>query len=275
MQSPKERADRARRSRERPERGHAYSVACLAGGVVHPGGEPGARVGHRAHRRGDDRRREEPQARADADHRWKHHGQVLRVCSQAAQQEHPEDRELGKHRYFRVTGPQIVGAIEALAPLAPDKPIRSWRQSRAAGKVRFARTCYDHLAGELGVRFTRVLVDHGVLLEAEDAYGVTEEGISRLREFGVDLPGRKERTRFAPRHVDWSERYHHFAGPLAKATTARLIELGWLVRVSGSRAVRLTEAGNLGLREHFGLRVEDGCEADRKTHTAFPSSTAR
>jgi DNA-binding transcriptional ArsR family regulator len=163
----------------------------------------------------------------------------------------------GKHRYFRVAGPEIVGAMEALAPLAPAKPVRSWRQSRAAGRVRFARTCYDHLAGELGVRFTRTLVDQGTLIEVEDGYEVTEEGLSRLREFGVDLSGRKRQIRFAPRHVDWSERYHHFAGPLAKATTTRLFELGWIERVPASRAVRLSEAGRLGLRERFGLRLED------------------
>jgi DNA-binding transcriptional ArsR family regulator len=167
----------------------------------------------------------------------------------------------GKHRYFRVAGPEIVGAIEALALLAPAKPIRSWRQSRAAGRVRFARTCYDHLAGELGVRFTRALVDQGMLVEVEDGYGVTEEGISRLREFGVDLSGRKGRIQFAPRHVDWSERYYHFAGPLAKATTTHLFELGWIERVPASRAVRLTEAGRLGLRERFGLRLEGEDEA--------------
>lgn len=171
----------------------------------------------------------------------------------------------GKHRYFRVAGPQVVGAIEALAPLAPDKPIRSWRQSRVAGRVRFARTCYDHLAGELGVKFTRALVDQGLLFEAEDGYEVAEEGISCLREFGVDLSGRKGRTRFAPRHVDWSERFHHFAGPLAKATTTRLFELDWLVRVPRSRAVRLTGAGELGLREHFGFSVEDDREVHQKT----------
>jgi DNA-binding transcriptional ArsR family regulator len=159
----------------------------------------------------------------------------------------------GKHRYFRVAGPQVVGAIEALAPLAPDKPTRSWRQSRAAVRVRFARTCYDHLAGELGVRLTRALVKQGILLEAEDGYEVAEEGISRLREFGVDLSGHKERIRFAPRHVDWSERYHHFAGPLAKATTVRLFELGWIARAPEGRAVRLTEAGKLGLWKHFGF----------------------
>jgi DNA-binding transcriptional ArsR family regulator len=171
----------------------------------------------------------------------------------------------GKHRYFRVAGPRVVGAIEALAPLAPDKPTRSLRQSRAAGRVRFARTCYDHLAGELGVSFTQALVEQGSLLEAEEGYEVTEEGISRLRELGVDLSGGRERTRFAPRHVDWSERYHHFAGPLAKSTTSRLFELGWIVRVPQSRAVRLTEAGKSGLREHFALRIEDDGEGGEKT----------
>lgn len=179
----------------------------------------------------------------------------------------------GKHRYFRVAGAEVVGAIEALAPLAPDKPLRSWRQSRAAGRVRFARTCYDHLAGELGVRFTEALVDQGILLEAEDGYEVTEEGVSRLREFGVDLSGRMKQTRFAPRHVDWSERYHHFAGFLAKATTACLFELGWIVRVPESRAVRLTEAGRVGLWERFELRIKDVRVADRKT--VFHSSTFR
>ena len=163
----------------------------------------------------------------------------------------------GKHRYFRVAGPEIVRAIEALALLAPAKPVRSWRQSRAAGRVRFARTCYDHLAGELGVKFTRALVDQGTLIEIEDGYEVTEEALSRLQEFGVDLSGRKRQSQFAPRHVDWSERYHHFAGPLAKATTTRLFELGWIERVPASRAVCLSEAGRLGLRERFGLRIKD------------------
>lgn len=164
----------------------------------------------------------------------------------------------GKHRYFRVVGPDVVGAIEALSVLAPAKSVRSLRQSRAAVRVRFARICYDHLAGELGVKFTRALVERRILAEVEDGYRVTEEGISSLQEFGVDLSGGKERIRFAPRHVDWSERYHHFAGPLAKATTECLFELGWIVRDPSSRAVRLTEKGRLGLREKFGLGLTDG-----------------
>jgi DNA-binding transcriptional ArsR family regulator len=174
----------------------------------------------------------------------------------------------GRHRYFRVRSPEVMRAIEVLALVAPARPVRSLRQSRSAEAVRFARTCYDHLAGFLGVAFTRALVEQGVLTESEDGYEVAEKGLSRLREFGVDLSGRKGRIRFAPAHIDWSERRHHFAGPLAKATTSRLFELGWIVRAPVGRAVRLTEAGRTGLQEHFGLLLEDDREAKRNAKTS-------
>lgn len=162
----------------------------------------------------------------------------------------------GRHRYYRLSGPEVARAIEALALVAPTKPVRSLRQSRDAGAIRFARTCYDHLAGLLGVRFTEALVERDVLLEAEEGYELTAEGLSFLRDFGVDLSPSTKRRRYAPRHVDWSERYHHFAGPLAKATTARLFELEWIQRKPSSRAVRLTRMGEEGLQEHFGLNLD-------------------
>jgi DNA-binding transcriptional ArsR family regulator len=168
----------------------------------------------------------------------------------------------GRHRYYRVAGPEIVGAIEALSLVSPAKPVRSLRQSREAEAVRFARTCYDHLAGFLGVKFTRSLVELDVLRELEDGYEVTEEGLLHLLEFGVDLSGRKERMRFAPAHIDWSERYRHFAGPLAKAAASRLFELEWVARTPSSRAVRVTKAGQAGLQEHFGLDLEEGLEPE-------------
>ena len=168
----------------------------------------------------------------------------------------------GRHRYYRVAGPEIVGAIEALSLLSPATPERSLSQSREAGAVRFARTCYDHLAGFLGVKVTRSLVELDVLRELEDGYEVTEEGLLHLLEFGVDLSGRRERIRFAPSHIDWSERYRHFAGPLAKAAASRLFELEWVARTPSSRAVRVTEAGQAGLQEHFGLDLKEGLEPE-------------
>jgi DNA-binding transcriptional ArsR family regulator len=166
----------------------------------------------------------------------------------------------GRHRYYRVAGPEIVGAIEALSLVSPAKPVRSFRQSREAEAVRFAR-----LAGFLGVKFTRSLVELDVLRELEDGYEVTEEGLLHLLEFGVDLSGRKERMRFAPAHIDWSERYRHFAGPLAKATASRLFELEWVARRPSSRAVRVTKAGQAGLQERFGLDLEEGLEPEVRT----------
>jgi DNA-binding transcriptional ArsR family regulator len=168
----------------------------------------------------------------------------------------------GRHRYYRVAGPDIVGVIEALSLVSPAKPVRSLRQSREAESVRFARTCYDHLAGFLGVKFTRSLVELDVLRELEDGYEVTEEGLLHLLEFGVDLSGRKERMRFAPAHIDWSERYRHFAGPLAKAAASRLFELEWVARTPSSRAVRVTEAGRTGLQDYFGLDLEAELESE-------------
>src|SRR3712207_5096578 len=118
------------------------------------------------------------------------------------------------------------------------------------------------MAGFLGVKVTRALVEQGTLTESEDGCEVTEEGLSRLGEFGVDLSGRKERIRFAPVHIDWSERYHHFAGPLAKATASRLFELGWIARTPSSRAVRVTEPGRRGLQEYFSLNLEEELDPD-------------
>jgi DNA-binding transcriptional ArsR family regulator len=104
-----------------------------------------------------------------------------------------EGESWGKHRYFRVAGPEIVGAIEALAVLAPIKPVRSWRQSRAAGRVRFARTCHDHLAGELGMRFTRSLVDQRILVDVDNGYRVTEEGALDCESLRLASLGAKDR----------------------------------------------------------------------------------
>ncbi len=162
----------------------------------------------------------------------------------------------GKHRYYRVSGPEVVEIVESLSVLAPAKEVRSLRQSRAARRVRFARTCYDHLAGYLGVKFTRSLVEGGTLEEVEEGYELTGRGRKFLTDFGVDLSGSRGKARFAPRHVDWSERYHHFAEPLAKYTTERLFEIGWLSRVPKSRAVNLTEEGRKGFEEHFGLILD-------------------
>jgi DNA-binding transcriptional ArsR family regulator len=183
-------------------------------------------------------------------------------------------RREGRSRFFGLAGPNVAEALEALARIAPPEPIRSLRQGTHAHALRRARTCYNHLAGRLGVALMASLLEQGVLrggdglhhLESANGdhlsapgraidYGLTVSGARDLTSFGLDLD-EVRRHRPAIRYcLDWSEQRHHLAGPLGTALTDRLFELDWIRRGHG-RVVRLTEAGEHGLRERFGVRLE-------------------
>lgn len=160
----------------------------------------------------------------------------------------------GRHRYYRLAGPHVADVLEALAAIAPPAPIRSLRQSDEARAIRFARTCYDHLAGVVGVALTERMLERGLIAHAEDAahtYRVGEEGVAWLQRAGLDshqvLQSRRAPARAC---LDWSERRDHLAGAFGAAMTDWLFQHGWIARVASSRAVRLTEAGHAGfLRE--------------------------
>ncbi|MEU4208910.1 winged helix-turn-helix domain-containing protein [Streptomyces sp. NPDC026206] len=181
----------------------------------------------------------------------------------------------GRHRYYRLAGPDVTAALEALALIAPPLPVTSLRESSVANALHRSRTCYDHLAGQLGVALMQALLDNGVLTGGDgmhrpteavrdrpSAYGhdadyrLTDTGRGHLAAFGVDpdrLPARRPAVRYC---VDWSERRHHLAGGLGAAITTRLFDLGWLRHGVSPRVVHLTEAGAKGLRQAFGPAVE-------------------
>ena len=179
----------------------------------------------------------------------------------------------GRHRYFRLAGPDVARALEALARIAPPAPVRSLREGTRAQAIRAARTCYDHLAGQLGVALMAGLVENGVLAGGDGRherarahadrpsavgrdldYRLTDGGARRLRELGVDVDGALAGPRTPIRYcVDWSEQAHHLSGALGAALAARLFELGWVARLPRTRAVRLTDDGRAGLAEQFGV----------------------
>jgi DNA-binding transcriptional ArsR family regulator len=162
----------------------------------------------------------------------------------------------GRHRYYRLASPTVVGVLEALATVAPPAPARTFREGQTAKALRFARTCYDHLAGFLGVQIADSLVRRGCLAPAGVDYELTPDGEHFLVSLGVDVAAAAtERRRFARACLDWSERRDHLAGALGAALLARLLELGWIERTASSRAVRLTASGRLGLRQHFHLEA--------------------
>jgi DNA-binding transcriptional ArsR family regulator len=182
----------------------------------------------------------------------------------------------GRTRYYRLAGPQVADALEAIARLAPAEPIRSLRQGTHAHALRRARTCYNHLAGRLGVALMAALLRDGVLTGGDGlhrpgtgadrlsapgrdvAYRLTTHGATVLEGLGVDreaLRGRRGLVRYC---MDWSEQRHHLAGPLGTALTDRLFDLGWLRRTDRRRVVVLSDAGRAGLGR---LGVPDNWDA--------------
>lgn len=163
----------------------------------------------------------------------------------------------GRHRYFRLDGPEVAAALEALAVIAPPVPVRSLRAAQEGEAIRFARLCYDHLAGRVGVAVAERMLQMELLRQRDGVLDVTPRGEEWLGRFGVDVAAlRRQRRRFAFACLDWSERTHHVAGALGAALAARFLELGWVRRSPRSRAIQLTDAGRRGLAEVFGLELE-------------------
>jgi DNA-binding transcriptional ArsR family regulator len=186
----------------------------------------------------------------------------------------------GRHRYFRIAGPQVGELIEALARVSPPAQVRSLKQGSKAQAVRFARTCYDHLAGMLGTQLMEAMLERDLLTggdgvfdpdrASEDRlaspgfdldYRLTPSGVRELKAFGIDfdsLPTRRPLIRYC---VDWSEQRHHLAGSLGAALAARMTDLGWVHKANSSRAVHVSDDGFDGLREHFGLELSPVSDA--------------
>lgn len=185
----------------------------------------------------------------------------------------------GRHRFYRLAGHQVATALEALACLAEPQPVRSLRQASRVAALRTARTCYDHLAGRLGVAVTAALLDRGALVRT-DGVGTThrrpDDALSaRMRDhpyelgddahevfdaLGVDLDGLRTARRTARPLlrfcVDWSEQRHHLAGRLGATLLGALFDAGWLERTSRHRVVHLTDVGQKALRETLGVEAE-------------------
>jgi DNA-binding transcriptional ArsR family regulator len=169
----------------------------------------------------------------------------------------------GRHRFYRLARPEVAVLLEALATVAPVAPARSFREGQDGRAVRFARSCYDHLAGRVGVEVLAALVTRGWLRPGgRERYEVTPVGKARFRRLGVDPEeARASRRVFARACLDWSERKPHLAGALGAALLDRLLALQWLERVPDGRALRLRARGREGLARSFGVQVQ-GAEKD-------------
>lgn len=165
--------------------------------------------------------------------------------------------QLGRHRHYRLAGPHVAEVIEAMLTLAPHRCARTLRESARGTAIRHARTCYDHLAGEVGVAITDALEQQRIIQAGDGCYDLTESGQARLEEgLGLDIDDLRSRRRaFARPCLDWTERRSHLAGGLGAGIAKRMFELGWIDQVPGTRAVRLTQVGQRHLRDEFALNL--------------------
>lgn len=152
----------------------------------------------------------------------------------------------GRHRRYALAGPTVGELIEAVARVAPPQPVTSLRQGTRAHAVRYARRCYDHLAGRLGIAVADVLVELH-----DGVFVVTRRGAKRLAAVGVDA--REGDT--ARACLDWTEDRHHVAGELGRSLLTRFVELGWLARDPKTRAMRVTDSGRVALPDAFGVEL--------------------
>lgn len=147
----------------------------------------------------------------------------------------------GRHRYYRLAGSDVARAIEALAAIAPLAPARTLREATLGDALSAGRTCYDHLAGRLGVAVTNALVERGALEDTGDAFALGPHADHVLASLGIEaLPPRRPAVL---RCIDWSEHRPHVAGGIGAAICKRAFAAGWIEHLPTSRAVRITAAG--------------------------------
>ena len=152
----------------------------------------------------------------------------------------------GRHRYYALAGQHVAELREAVARVAPAQPVTSLRTGTRAHALRYARHCYDHLAGRLGVAVADALV-----VARGDSLELTDAGADRLAAIGVDASAGES----ARACLDWTEQRHHVAGGLGRSLLQRLLELEWLQRSDVTRALRVTDAGRTGLETELGVTL--------------------
>lgn len=159
----------------------------------------------------------------------------------------------GRHRYFRLASAEVAHLLESLAVFAGERRVPKTPRFPKDDAMRTGRTCYDHLAGRLGVALADGLVAGGFLDRLDDGFAITAEGGAKFERLGVDMATLQRRSRPLVRScVDWSERRFHLAGSLGVGLLDLMMDREWLRRAEG-RTVTVTPTGQRGFREAFGI----------------------
>jgi DNA-binding transcriptional ArsR family regulator len=163
----------------------------------------------------------------------------------------------GRHHYHRLASPAVAHMLESIMEATATDEAQRPRRAVVTGPrdqaMRHARTCYDHLAGQLGVRLADALGERGYVELSDEGGAVTDSGMDFFRRFGLELGAGPAARLYCRPCLDWSERRLHIGGTLGAKLAARCFALNWIRRNSESRAVTVTPAGQRGFRETLGM----------------------
>ena len=161
----------------------------------------------------------------------------------------------GRHRYFRLADRDVAHLLESLMGVAFRTGAVRVSASPREPALRKARVCYDHLAGEIGVRIYESLTEQRALAPGGDGLRLTAAGERLFRKLRIDTAALAQQKRtFCRACLDWSERRHHLAGALGAALFTRFVDLGWAKRAKESRVVTITANGERELHKLFDAR---------------------
>lgn len=162
----------------------------------------------------------------------------------------------GRHRYYALRNHDIAQMLETLQLVAPIQTSPIKRNPKISPELCHARTCYDHLAGKLGVSLTESLIRLGYLDEQDDNFQLNDEGKQWLDSQKIDLISlQKKRRKFAYPCLDWSERKFHLGGALGASIADLFFEKKWIKRVPHTRALQVTAIGQTTLRDDFHIEI--------------------
>jgi DNA-binding transcriptional ArsR family regulator/predicted transcriptional regulator len=162
----------------------------------------------------------------------------------------------GRHKYYRFSRQEVAYAIEAIGNLIPNEKHKKITSNPDNAAIKYCRTCYDHLAGKVGVLITEGLIHQKIIVLNAPDYTVTKKGDKFFSELGIDTDELKKfRRTFAKPCLDWSERKHHLAGSLGASLLDKMLTSDWLRKTKNSRAIIITSKGQKGLYDNLKISV--------------------
>ncbi|WP_281321790.1 ArsR/SmtB family transcription factor [Flavobacterium aestivum] len=162
----------------------------------------------------------------------------------------------GRHKYYRFARKEIAYAIEAMISLVPPSISTQNTKTEKVSGIKHCRTCYDHLAGKVGVALTDSLLQQQLLIDTSGRFEISSEGEKWFTEFGIPLTTLKQQKRsFLRPCLDWSERRPHIAGSLATALLDKMLLEDWLRKTKDSRALIVTAKGKKEFQSRLGIAI--------------------